>query len=145
MKACSLTLILPLAAAFSFVSPGIVHAQRPDVEPIPVCIYGGQSFSEGAQICMQRAQMLTCTASGPKAVWTVVTDQALNARCLVAFGFERPAAPAAMRPAIAWRARPRADFPPVPPMSSGPEPSVTSRAEPPSTNCFTFNNRRFCE
>lgn len=139
MKIRSSLQILSLALIFGLALPDIVHAQRADVEPIPVCIYGSQSFSEGAQICMQRQQMLTCAARGDKAVWQAVTDRELNARCLAPFAFERATSPAPVRPGVAWRARPRSDFPPVPSVSRA-EPAPSS-----GSNCFTFNNRRFCE
>ena len=133
MKIGSSLQILPLAAGLCLASPGMVHAQRGDVEPVPVCIYGNQSFSEGAQVCAQRNAMLTCIASGDKVVWKAETDRQLNARCVTSFQSERVIAPGAAPRVLAWRARTR-------PLSSAAPLAPSS-----GTNCFTFNNRRFCE
>lgn len=138
MKIHSSLLVLPLALIFGMAQPGMVHAQRPDVEPVPVCIYASQSFSEGAQVCMQRNAMLTCTASGDKAVWKAETDRQVNARCLASFQSNRVVTPGpGARPVLAWRARPRT--------AAAPAPQAAPAAASSGSNCFTFNNRRFCE
>jgi len=90
------------------------------------CIYNGKTYSEGANICVQKAAMQTCTLDNGKAVWVTVTDEKLSGRC---------AAPAPrlnkyQRAAI-WNRR-----------------NIAREISPPTDSspfCFSTNGKRFCE
>lgn len=47
-----------------------------------LCVYNNRKYSEGANVCVQKAMMQTCTIDGAKAVWTNVTDDKLTSRCV---------------------------------------------------------------
>lgn len=47
-----------------------------------LCVYNNRKYSEGANVCVQKAMMQTCTIDGTKAVWINVTDDKLSSRCV---------------------------------------------------------------
>src|SRR6201999_723545 len=48
----------------------------------PLCIYKGNSFSEGANICGQASLVLACTIVGGRAAWKVVTCREGSRLCV---------------------------------------------------------------
>ena len=100
-------------------------------DPAPLCIYEGNSFSEGANICAQASLVLACTMVGERAVWKVVTDREISRLCVT----PRREEESSYRPhrRIARHM---------------PSSSIAPATEPPATGsakCFTFNGKRFCE
>jgi hypothetical protein len=100
-------------------------------DPAPLCIYEGNSFSEGANICAQASLVLACTMVGERAVWKVVTDREISRLCVT----PRRTEESSYRPhrRIARHM---------------PSSSIAPATEPPATGsakCFTFNGKRFCE
>lgn len=91
-----------------------------------VCIYNNRKYSEGANVCVQKALMQTCTVDGAKAVWTNVTDEKLSSRCVA----PAPRLSKYQRRAI-WNRR------------------NIAREVTPATDsspfCFYTNGKRFCE
>ncbi len=58
--------------------------QRASAQPKPaalLCVYNNRKYSEGANVCVQKAMMQTCTVESAKAVWINVTDEQLSSRC----------------------------------------------------------------
>ena len=98
----------------------------------PLCIYEGNSFSEGAHICAQASLMMTCSIAGERAIWKVVTDRDISRLCV------RPS-----RGDTSTSTRPRHRV--ARHYSSS---NVSPPAGLPGTNsekCFTFNGKRYCE
>jgi len=98
----------------------------------PLCIYDGNSFSEGAHICGQASLVMTCAVTGDRAVWKVVTDRDISRLCTTSSRSEAGTRPRAHRHA-ARRFSSNSVSPPIgfPP---------TDQAK-----CFTFNGKRYCE
>jgi len=101
--------------------------------PTPLCIYDGNSFSEGAHICAQASLVMACSIVGERPVWKVVTDREISRLCVTP-----------SRDATGYRGR-------HPMVRRSPGNVVAPPAEaavPPSGGpgkCFTFNGKRFCE
>lgn len=91
-----------------------------------MCVYNNRKYSEGANVCVQKAMMQTCTVDGAKAVWTNVTDEKLSSRCTA----PAPRLNKYQRAAI-WNRR------------------NIAREITPATDsspfCFYTNGKRFCE
>ena len=97
----------------------------------PLCIYDGNSFSEGAHICGQASLVMTCAVTGDRAVWKVVTDRDINRLCTTSSRSEAGTRPRAHRHAarrFSSNISPPIGFPPTD-----------------SAKCFTFNGKRYCE
>jgi hypothetical protein len=97
-----------------------------------LCIYDGNSFSEGAHICAQASLMMTCSVTGDHAIWKVVTDRDISRLCV------RPSREDT-RANVRTRHRVARHY------SSN---SIAPPTNLPGTNsakCFTFNGKRFCE
>lgn len=90
-----------------------------------ICLYQSRSYSEGANICVQRSLMQTCTSESGRMVWRVVTDQELGNRCVAPLAYAEP------RRRMVHRTRAvRRTVAPV---------------ETASAKCFVFNGKRYCE
>lgn len=129
LSLCFLVLLGVPAAAQTPPEPKPAAEQKTSAEPKPaalVCIYNNRKYSEGANVCVQKAMMQTCTIDGARAVWTNVTDEKLGSRC-VAPG---PRLSKYQRRAI-WNRR------------------NIAREITPATDsspfCFYTNGKRFCE
>jgi hypothetical protein len=97
----------------------------------PLCIYKGNSFSEGANICGQASLVLACTVVGDRAVWKVVTDREISRLCVTPSRVEEP------------NYRPHRRIARHMP-SSNIAPAIGQPAAG-SAKCFMFNGKRFCE
>ena len=99
----------------------------------PLCIYDGNSFSEGAHICAQASLVMTCSIVADRPVWKVVTDREVSRLCVTpsrdATGYRERRHVVRRSPANV--AAPPADTAVAPSGGSG--------------KCFTFNGKRFCE
>ena len=118
--------IIPLALAAWEATP---PARAADA---PLCIYEGNSFSEGAHICAQASLMMTCSVAGDRAIWKVVTDRDISRLCI------RPS-----RNDGSASIRARRHIARHPPSSN-----VSPQIGPPAAGaakCFTFNGKRYCE
>jgi hypothetical protein len=100
-------------------------------DPVPLCIYKGNSFSEGANVCAQASLVLACTMVGERAVWKVVTDREIGRLCVKPSSRDE----SSYRPhrRIARRMTPSNVAPAINAPTAG------------SAKCFTFNGKRFCE
>jgi hypothetical protein len=98
--------------------------------PEALCIYDGGSFSEGANICVQARLMMTCSVSGDRLVWTVVSDKEISRFCVTSF---RRRHGSRLRVAM--------------PRHDAARPPAVSNAAPAgsSDKCFSFNGKRYCE
>lgn len=94
--------------------------------PAIVCVYDSKNYSEGANVCVQKAAMQTCTVDNGKAVWVTVTDEKLSSRCTA----PAPRLNKYQRAAIRNRRNVAREI--SPPTDSSPV-------------CFYTNGRRFCE
>jgi hypothetical protein len=117
----SLTVVTVLACAASSVRG------QPAASPV-VCLYDDRSFSDGANICVQKNLMMSCTVTGEKPVWTLVRDKDLSERCLEPFQVHTADLNARWHRHVVRR-QARADTP----------------LTPASAPCFTFNGKRYCE
>ena len=100
-------------------------------DPAPLCIYEGNTFSEGAHICAQASLMMSCSMVGERAVWKVVTEREVSRLCVTPSRADtsiRPRRHAARHAPSASVVAPPSDLP-----ATG------------SAKCFTFNGKRFCE
>ena len=99
-------------------------------DPAPLCIYEGNSFSEGAHICAQASLMMSCSMVGERAVWKVVTEREVSRLCVKPSRTDTSIRPRrhAARHAPSASVAPPSDLP-----ATG------------SAKCFTFNGKRFCE
>lgn len=103
--------------------------QRASAEPKPaalLCVYNNRKYSEGANVCVQKAMMQTCTVDGAKAVWINVTDEHLSSRCTA----PAPRLSKYQRRAI-WNRR-----------------NIAREISPPTDSspfCFYTDGKRFCE
>jgi hypothetical protein len=107
------------------------HAQQPvrAADSMPLCIYEGSSYSEGAYICAHASLVMACSVAGEHAVWKVVTDREISRLCAVP---SRHARSHRSRHHVARR------------LSASTAPSIGPPASD-SAKCFTFNGKRFCE
>jgi hypothetical protein len=99
-------------------------------DPAPLCIYEGNSFSEGAHICAESSLMMTCSMAGDRAIWKVVTDREISRLCATPSRGETSYRP---RRHVARRSAAVSIPPSISPPAAG------------SAKCFTFNGKRFCE
>jgi len=100
-------------------------------DPAPLCIYEGNSFSEGAHICAQASLMMSCTMVGERAVWKVVTEREVSRLCVT---------PSSRADTSVRSRRHVARY--VPSASAAPSVDLPATG---SAKCFTFNGKRFCE
>lgn len=103
--------------------------QKMPAEPKPaalLCVYNNRKYSEGANVCVQKAMMQTCTIDGAKAVWANVTDEKLSSGCTA----PGPRLTKYQRAAIVNRRNIRREITP---------------ATDSSPFCFYTNGKRFCE
>ena len=108
-----------LLIAGALALPAMAGAQQ--VSSAPTCIYKSHSYSEGADVCVARALMQTCTAEAGRLIWTTVSDPAISGLCA---GRER------------WRRsrlRHRVTH------------HVSRPAAAASAKCFHFNGKTYCE
>lgn len=91
-----------------------------------LCVYKSKNYSQGATVCVQKAMMQTCTLDGGKAVWTTVTDEKLNRRCVA----PSPGLSKYQRAAISSRRNIRKQMTP---------------ATDSTPFCYYTNGKRFCE
>lgn len=119
-------LILAWLAAWSAYWPASAAG------PTPLCIYDGNSFSEGAHVCAQGSLVLTCSVAGDRAVWKVVTDREISRLCVTP---SREAVGPRWRRQVIRRA---------PPSVAPPEDTAAPSVGGPG-KCFTFNGKRYCE
>jgi hypothetical protein len=119
--------IFCLAVVIAIVSMTSTVRGQPAPSRI-VCLYDDRSFSDGADICVQKNLMMTCTITGEKPVWTLVLDKDLSARCLVPFQLHAADLDARWHHHLVRR-QARVDAP----------------LAPTSAPCFTFNGKRYCE
>jgi hypothetical protein len=95
------------------------------VGPGPVCLYNSRSFSEGADICVQKSLMLTCASDGTYATWKPVLDEDLKERCTAPMTLNYPPRSHSLRQHAVFRG--------ARPIAGGP------------AKCFTFNGKQYCE
>jgi len=91
-----------------------------------VCVYNSRNYSEGANVCVQKAAMQTCTVDNGKAVWVTATDETLSRRCIA----PGPRLTKYQRAAIRSRR------------------NIARQISPPanrSPGCFYANGKRLCE
>jgi hypothetical protein len=98
----------------------------------PLCIYDGNSFSEGAHICAQASLMMTCSVAGDRAVWKVVTDRDISRLCIRPSRADTTTTMRSRRHVARHHA------------SSNVSPQIGPPAAG-SAKCFTFNGKRYCE
>ncbi len=120
-----------LFAVLTLALPGLCPIQA--AAATPLCIYDGNSFSEGAHICAQASLVMTCSIVADRPVWKVVTDREISRLCVTpsrdATGYRERRHVVRRSPANI--AAPPADTAVAPGGGSG--------------KCFTFNGKRFCE
>jgi hypothetical protein len=112
-------LIPSLLIAGVLALPATADAQQ--ASSAPTCIYESHAYSEGADVCVARSLMQTCTSEAGRLIWKTVTDPDISRLCA---GRERSR----------W---------------SGFRHRVTHhaprRAAPASAKCFHFNGKTYCE
>jgi hypothetical protein len=116
MRTLTLRALLPLAA--------INLASLQMAQAAPLCVFNDGSYSEGARICAEPGLMLSCTISGDRAVWSVVTETGG-----VCSSSSRRGSGRMMRHRMTRRA----------------QPDQSDTPSPDGAKCFTFNGKRFCE
>ena len=97
-----------------------------------LCIYDGNSFSEGAHICAQASLMMTCSVTGDRAIWKVVTDRDISRLCVRPSRTDTTTTMRSRRHVARHHA------------SSNVSPQIGPPAAG-SAKCFTFNGKRYCE
>jgi hypothetical protein len=102
----------------------------PDASRVRVCIYGSKSYSEGADLCIQKSLLMNCSLESGRPVWKVVADKELSSLCAI------PSERESARPPRT-RARHEARDREVPHHRP-----VAARM---LDKCFTFQGKRFCE
>lgn len=129
LSLCLLVLLAVPAAAQTPPEQKPAVEQKTPAEPKPaalMCVYNNRKYSEGANVCVQKAMMQTCTIDDAKAVWTNVTDEKLSSRCTA----PAPRLNKYQRAAI-WNRR-----------------NIAREITPATDNspfCFYTNGKRFCE
>jgi hypothetical protein len=108
-----------LLIACALVLPFATSANAQQVSSGPTCIYESRAYSEGADVCIARSLMQTCTSDAGRLIWKTVTDPAISRLCM-GRGHSR------------W---------------SGLRRRITHRAPPApaSAKCFHFNGKTYCE
>jgi hypothetical protein len=111
--------ILGLLIGCALAFPGMANAQQ--AASSPTCIYESHAYSEGADVCVARSLMQTCTSEAGRLIWKTVTDPAIGGLCAGRqrsrwSGFRHRVAHHAPRPAA-----------------------------PTSAKCFHFNGKTYCE
>jgi len=113
--------VIGLLAACVLALPRMADAQQ--AASAQTCIYESHAYSEGADVCVARSLMQTCTSAADRLVWKTVTDPAISGLCagrkrqrVHRSGFRHHHTRHAARPAA-----------------------------PASAKCFQFNGKTYCE